>query len=95
MGLEGGWAPAMSTAGPTVEANWTPGPEDAGTGIRVGVVEYHNVRASGDLAGKVVATWSTSGKPAYTPSGTFDHPTWVAGAIAGQSATYRGVAPGQ
>jgi hypothetical protein len=94
MGLEGSWAPAMSSAGPTVEANWTPGPEDAGNGIRVGVVEYHNVRATGDLQGKVAATWSTTGSPVYTPAGTFDHPTWVAGAIAGQSTTYRGVAPG-
>ncbi|HEX6140805.1 MAG TPA: cell wall-binding repeat-containing protein [Candidatus Limnocylindria bacterium] len=94
MGLEGAWAPSMSSAGPTVEADWSPGTEDAGAGIRVGIIEYHNVRGTGDLAGKVVGTWSASGTPAYTPSGSFDHPTWVAGAIAGQSSAYRGVAPG-
>ena len=92
LGLEGKWRPAMSAAGPTVEANWTSGGGDQGSGIRVGVVEYHNVRNSGDLAGKVVRSHSTSGSLAY--SGGFDHPTWVAGAIAGQSGTYRGVAPG-
>lgn len=94
MGLEGRWAPAMSSAGRTVEANWTSGPEDAGNGVRVGVVEYHNVRGTGDLSGKVVASWSAGSTRAYTPAGTFDHPTWVAGAIAGQSASFRGVAPG-
>jgi hypothetical protein len=91
LGLEGRWRPAMSAAGPAVEANWTSGAGDQGSGIRVGVVEYHNVRNSGDLAGKVVRSHSTSGSLAY--SGGFDHPTWVAGAIAGQSGTYRGVAP--
>ncbi len=93
MGLEGAWDTSMATAGPTVDANWTSGPGDTGAGIRVAVVEYHNVRASGDLAGKVAASWATTGSPAYTPSGSFDHPTWVAGAIASQSSTYRGVAP--
>ncbi|HEX6128805.1 MAG TPA: S8 family serine peptidase [Candidatus Limnocylindria bacterium] len=92
LGLEGGWQPAMSAAGPAVEANWTSGDGDQGAGIRVGVVEYHNVRRNGDLSGKVVKSYSTSGTLAYSP--TFDHPTWVAGAIAGQSGTYRGVAPG-
>ncbi len=94
LGLEHGSRPAMSSAGPTVDANWTSGTADQGTGIRVGVVEYHNVRNSGDLAGKVVASYSTTGTLAYTGSGQFDHPTWVAGAVSGQSSTYRGVAPG-
>ena len=94
LGLEAGWAPAMSAAGPTVDANWTSGTGDQGTGIRIGVVEYHNVRNSGDLAGRVVASHSTTGSLAYAGGGVFDHPTWVAGAIAGQSSTYRGVAPG-
>jgi putative cell wall-binding protein len=95
MGLEQAWeSPAMSVAGPTVEADWTSGAGDQGTGIRVAVVEYHNVRNSGDLSGKVVASHSITGKLAYTGSGQFDHPTWVAGAVAGQSSTYRGVAPG-
>jgi putative cell wall-binding protein len=95
MGLEQAWeSPAMSVAGPTVDADWTSGSGDQGTGIRVAVVEYHNVRNSGDLSGKVVASHSTSGKLAYTGSDQFDHPTWVAGAVAGQSSTYRGVAPG-
>jgi putative cell wall-binding protein len=94
LGLEQTWRPSMSVAGPTVQANWTSGSGDQGSGVRVGVVEYHNVRGSGDLAGKVVAAHSTSGSLAYTGSGQFDHPTWVAGAIAGQSPTYRGVAPG-
>jgi hypothetical protein len=57
--------------------------------VRVAVVEYHNVSATGDLAGKVVAVGSTTGA---TP--THIHPTWVAGAIASQNGTYRGVAPG-
>ena len=94
LGLEAGWAPAMSVAGPTVDANWTSGAGDQGTGIRVGVVEYHNVRNAGDLAGRVVASHSTTGSLAYASGGVFDHPTWVAGAIAGQSSSYRGVAPG-
>ncbi|HYN64429.1 MAG TPA: S8 family serine peptidase [Candidatus Limnocylindrales bacterium] len=94
LGLEGKWQPAMSVSGPVVEANWTSGSSDRGAGIRVAVVEYHNVRRSGDLGGKVVKSHSTSGSLAYTGGGTFDHPTWVAGAIAGQSSGYRGVAPG-
>jgi hypothetical protein len=94
LGLEQAWKPSMSVAGPTVQADWTSGSGDQGSGVRVGVVEYHNVRGSGDLAGKVVASHSTSGSLAYTGSGQFDHPTWVAGAVAGQSASYRGVAPG-
>jgi hypothetical protein len=94
LGLEGRWQPAMSVAGPAVDANWTSGSGDRGKGIRVAVVEYHNVRRGGELDGKVVKSHSTSGSLAYTGKATFDHPTWVAGAIAGQSAGYRGVAPG-
>lgn len=94
LGLEGAWVPAMSSAGPTVDADWTSGAGDQGTGVRVGVVEYHNVRPGGDLSGRVVASHSTTGSLAYAGGGVFDHPTWVAGAIAGQNATYRGVAPG-
>ncbi|MEP6468367.1 MAG: S8 family serine peptidase [Chloroflexota bacterium] len=93
LGLEGKWQPAMSVARPTVDANWTSGGGDQGAGIRVAVVEYHNVRRGGDLDGTVVRSHSTSGRLAYTRRGTFDHPTWVAGAIAGRSAAYRGVAP--
>lgn len=94
IGLERTWATTMSSAGPAVQANWTGGSEDQGNGVRVAVVEYHNVRNSGDLAGRVVASHSTSGSLAYTGGGTFDHPTWVAGAIAGRSSSYPGVAPG-
>lgn len=94
MGLEQGSRPAMSSAGPTVNADWTNGSADQGNGVRVGIIEYHNVRNSGDLSGKVVASYSTTGTLAYTGSGQFDHPTWVAGAVASKSATYRGVAPG-
>lgn len=94
LGLETTWAPAMNTAGRTVEADWTSGGGDQGSGVRVAVVEYHNVRTGGDLSGRVVASRSTTGSLAYAGGGTFDHPTWVAGAIAGQNATYRGVAPG-
>jgi putative cell wall-binding protein len=94
LGLERTWAPAMSSAGPAVQANWTTGTGDRGVGVRVAVVEYHNVRNSGDLAGKVVASHSTSGSLAYTGGGTFDHPTWVAGAVASQNGSYPGVAPG-
>jgi hypothetical protein len=93
LGLERTWTPTMTTAGPTVDANWTSGSGDQGAGVRVAVVEYHNVRKVGDLAGRVVASHSSSGTLAYTPAGTFDHPSWVAGAIAG-GGTYGGVAPG-
>ena len=58
------------------------------------MVEYHNVRPGGDLTGHVVASHSTTGRLAYTGGGTFDHPTWVAGAVASQNGTWRGVAPG-
>ena len=92
LGLERTWATAMSSAGPAVQANWTGGSEDQGAGVRVAVVEYHNVRNSGDLSGRVVASHSTSGSLAF--SGTFDHPTWVAGAIGSRSGSYPGVAPG-
>jgi hypothetical protein len=92
LGLEGRWRPAMATARKAVEGNWTAGSGDRGNGVRVAVVEYHNVRERGDLARKVVRKHSTDGKLAF--SGGFDHPTWVAGAIAGQSRTWRGVAPG-
>ena len=92
LGLERSWSTTMSSAGPGVQANWTSGSGDQGAGVRVAVVEYHNVRNSGDLSGRVAASYSTSGSIAYSP--TFDHPTWVAGAIAGRSSTYPGVAPG-
>ena len=92
LGLERTWSTTMSSAGPGVQANWTGGSGDQGAGVRVAVVEYHNVRNSGDLSGRVVASRSTTGSIAYSP--TFDHPTWVAGAIAGRSSTYPGVAPG-
>ena len=94
LGLERTWATAMSAAGPAVQANWTSGSPDRGSGVRVAVVEYHNVRSSGDLAGKVVASRSTTGSLAYTGTGTFDHPTWVAGGIASQNDSYPGSAPG-
>jgi putative cell wall-binding protein len=94
LGLEQAWSPSMATAGPAVQADWTGGSGDQGIGVRVAVVEYHNVRPGGDLTGHVVASHSTSGSLAYTGSGTFDHPTWVAGAVASQNGTWRGVAPG-
>lgn len=93
LGLEATWEPQMSSAGPAVQANWTSGVEDQGNGVRVAVVEYHNVRSNGDLGGQVVASHSTSGTLAYT-AGEFDHPSWVAGAIASKNGTYFGVAPG-
>ena len=91
LGLERTWTPAMSSAGPAVQADWTGGGEDQGAGVRVAVVEYHNVHNSGDLAGRVVASASPTGALVYSP--TFDHPTWVAGAIAG-GGSFPGVAPG-
>ncbi|HEY7463670.1 MAG TPA: S8 family serine peptidase [Candidatus Limnocylindria bacterium] len=94
LGLEGRWEPAMSVARSAVDADWTSGSGDRGNGVRVAVVEYHNVRRGGDMSGTVVKSHSTSGALAYTGGSTFDHPTWVAGAIAGQSSGYRGVAPG-
>ena len=92
LGLERTWSTTMSSAGPGVQANWTGGTGDQGAGVRVAVVEYHNVHNTGDLAGRVVVNRSTTGSIAYSPD--FDHPTWVAGAIAGRSAAYPGVAPG-
>jgi putative cell wall-binding protein len=92
LGLERRWKETMSSAGPGVQANWTGGSGDQGAGVRVAVVEYHNVHNTGDLSGRVVANRSTTGSIAYSP--TFDHPTWVAGAIAGRSASFPGVAPG-
>ena len=94
MGLERRWTPTMSSAAPTVGANWTSGSGDQGNGVRVAVIEYQNVRNSGDLSGQVVASYSTSGQLAYSAAGALDHPSWVAGAIASRNATYPGVAPG-
>lgn len=95
LGLEStSWVESLSSAGPYVSADWHTGSLDQGTGVRVAVVEYYNVRATGDLAGKVGAFHSESGSTTYTPSGSFDHPTWVAGAIASQNSTYTGIAPG-
>lgn len=96
MGLEGRWSrPAMAYAGPTVQANWTSGSGDQGTGVRVGVVEYYNVREIGDLSGKVVAFHNrNNAPPIYDPSVPLDHPSWVAGAIASQDSVSKGVAPG-
>ena len=89
LGLEGEWRTSMSSAGATVSANWTSGSGDQGNGVRVAVVEYDNVSATGDLAGQVVASYSTTGSRP-----TSIHPTWVAGAVASRSSTYAGVAPG-
>jgi hypothetical protein len=93
LGLEGRWEEQMSSAGRTVRADWTTGSGDQGNGVRVGVVEYHNVRNTGDMAGQVVASHSTTGSLRYG-TGSGDHPTWVAGAVASRSSTYRGTAPG-
>jgi hypothetical protein len=88
LGLEAEWRTSMSSAGPTVSADWTSGGGDQGAGVRVGVVEYHNVAATGDMAGTVVAVGSTTGA-----APTHVHPTWVAGAIASQNPSFPGVAP--
>src|SRR5829696_91194 len=95
LGLEGvgNWNESLATAVPAVSGNWTSGTTDEGKGVRVGIIEYYNVRATGDLAGKVGAFYSTSGSTRYTPTTSFDHPTWVAGAIASQDAVDRGIAP--
>ncbi|MGH2445154.1 MAG: S8 family peptidase [Candidatus Limnocylindria bacterium] len=92
LGLEGTWGEQMSSAGPTVGANWTSGSADQGNGVRVGVVEYQNVRNSGDMSGQVVRSYSTTGSLSYGTGGG-DHPTWVAGAVASRG-SYAGVAPG-
>ena len=89
LGLEREWRTFMASAGTTVAANWTTGNGDQGNGVRVAVVEYANSSTSGDLAGQVVARFSTNGTIV-----THIHPTWVAGAIASKSSTWRGVAPG-
>lgn len=93
IGLETTWDTQMSSAGPTVGANWTSGGGDQGNGIRVAVVEYQNVRNTGDMSGQVVRSYSTTGSLSYGTGGG-DHPTWVAGAIASRNATYAGTAPG-
>ena len=89
LGLEQEYRTFMSSAGTAVGANWTSGGGDQGNGVRVAVIEYHNAVNSGDLAGQVVAQRSTTGTIA-----TDIHPTWVAGAVASRSTTWRGVAPG-
>jgi hypothetical protein len=97
IGLDGdAWRPSLAYAGPTVQANWTSTAADQGTGVRVGVIEYYNVKTTGDLNGQVVASRSTApgGAPVLTPTGTFDHATWVAGAIASLDSVSKGVAPG-
>ena len=93
LGLEGdGWVESLASAGPYVHANWISSGSDQGTGTRVGVIEYYNVHNTGDLAGKVVASHSMSGTITYAPG--FDHPTWVAGAVASQDSVNTGIAPG-
>ena len=79
----------MTSAGPTVGANWTSGSGDQGNGVRVGVLEYHNASNTGDLSGQVVRRYSYTGQIV-----TSIHPTWVAGAIGSRNTTWRGVAPG-
>lgn len=93
LGLEAAWDTHMSSAGPAVGANWSTGSADQGNGVRVAVVEYQNVRGTGDMAGQVVRSYSTTGSLSYG-SGAGDHPTWVAGAVASRSTSYAGVAPG-
>ena len=53
------------------------------------VVEYATSSNTGDLVGQVGVRHSTNGTIV-----THIHPTWVAGAIASRSSTWRGVAPG-
>jgi subtilase family protein/S-layer family protein len=93
IGLEGTWDTQMSSAGPTIGANWTSGAGDQGNGIRVAIVEYQNVRNTGDMSGQIVQSHSTTGSLSYG-SGGGDHPTWVAGAVASRNGTYAGAAPG-
>ena len=86
----------MNVAGPTIQADWTGGSGDQGTGVKVGIIEYRSVHNTGDMAGKVIGWYNATANnntPCYdTPPN--DHPTWVAAAVAGQNATYKGVAPG-
>jgi hypothetical protein len=89
MGLESRWETTMTSAGPTIGADWTSGSGDQGNGTRVAVVEYHNASNSGDLSGQVVKRYSTTGTIT-----THIHPTWVAGAIGSRNSSWRGVAPG-
>jgi len=95
LGLEGMVGKeTLASAGAYVHANWHAGDLDQGIGVRVGIIEYYNVREVGDLLNKVVAEHSTSGVITKTPAGVFDHPTWVAGAVASQDAVDKGIAPG-
>lgn len=88
------WHESLASANPYVHGDWTTTTADQGTGVRVGVIDYYNVRNTGDTAGKVIVSHSMDGVLAGTPAGVFDHPTWVAGAIVSQSATNKGIAPG-
>ena len=92
--IQGEGAVTMNAARPTVQSTATPGCSGCygGAGVDVAVIEYENFRETGDLAGKLYASYNASGQLRYDDDG-LDHPTWVAGAIAGQGATYYGIAP--
>ena len=70
-----------------------PGSAPAGQGIGVGVLDT-GIAASGDLAGRVVASADLSGEWSFTDS--YGHGTFMAGLIAGsgQGGGPAGVAPG-
>ena len=83
-----GVANAMSSAGETVDANWTGGAATRAT--------ESAWRWSSTTTPRTPATWP-AGSSSVQHDGrivTHVHPTWVAGAIASQNWTWRGVAPG-
>ena len=92
LGLEAAWSPALSTAGRAVSANWTSGERGSGHGVRVAVVEYHNVRRGGDMSGTVVKSHSTTGRLAYT--GRVRSPDLGGRRHRRTDGTWKGVAPG-
>lgn len=96
LGLEGQWYEALDHARPTVHGPWVETQGYTGSGVEVGVIEYHTVRQQGGLAGTVGAYYNATANDNTTchDSNPLDHPTWVAGAIASQLTSYRGLAPG-
>jgi len=79
----------MNVAGPTDQADYSYANGHRGSGADVAVVEYANADWSNShLSGSCHSSDSTDGVLVVD-----SHPTWVSGAIVGQLASQRGVAP--
>lgn len=82
----------MSSARPTDQADYGISQGWDGSGVRVAVVEYHNVNwANSAFNGANCKSSFSTGAIALDPAP--DHPSWVMGAIGSQSATHKGIAP--